>query len=605
MAEDAKTTGIYSILLTKIDKSPDNKKVYAIGDFHYLAFIRDPIRRQATFISARAMSSLDIVEIMEKDIDFGIGNNQNFPQWELTINDIIDADNPKSTKPLYTTTVLVLQVKRDVDNISSSSPTVESAIPIKLIMVHPVAFQMNKHTFNRQFRPNNDPKYPLNPSLIAIETIINKDLDPITPNNIKSFTDIIIEQYAGDPTNIKQHILADRSSINLLQYKEITVPPTLPTINVAEYINAAYKPFSTPSYWFFDSFNFGNYDGASEPVNGKIPVWCLLINFFNCATAGNFMAKDMSPNKYSDTLTHTHKLESVPFNDFSDKLSKPNAVLTIHGPDMTQKTVRLGEIPGVLRSDGSTQKQSDRLTSIDLYAPDFDANNKDSVNGCINRVKDCMSLFSNQIGRIEFFETTNTSPEWLQFGKLYNFERDQNTGINKFAYIHTPVMIMNIFKRRQTKESTLECINKYIMLRLYGSGSSAETAPSAIPETPAPAPTELPPAPVTATTPPELKPVEVVDQAAVDALIKKIASAIAVAEYKELNSKGILNRESMVALFPATKDIYTQQEVISGVTEYKSANNATQEAILAKAKAMQYSDVSAVLSETTNLRSLA
>jgi len=450
-----RTTATYELLLTRADGA--DKNLQDITDFHYLAFIRNPILKQATYIDMQAMVPTATLTVIETEI-----NNGQFPQYELTCYQIknIEDSNQLGTniqEKFYTSFVLIVSISKQKDNINTDRPIAEGAVPVRMLLVNPIAWQMSKNTgFNKIFTPVVIPESVKNPNLIALETIINNSFNPqIKESKITSFTDHIIKKYGGDVKSIKQVVLGDKNSINLSTYSQITVPPTIPELNVPEYLINTYKPFSTPSFWFFDTFNFGNYDNDSAPNKGKIPIWCILINFYNCLSV--FKKIDISQNL--NIMKFTHLLGTVPFIDIQGILNRPNAVINFISSDMTQVSETFGDLPKVLMANNTSEKQNSRVTSMRVYYPD-------KLEEAKNRISDCMSLFTEHIDRIEFYETTNTPPDWLQFGKLYNFERDEKTGINTNEYIHTPITIVNIFKRRQARDNTLECINKYAMLRL-------------------------------------------------------------------------------------------------------------------------------------------
>lgn len=470
--EDKKTTAVYEFILSRtniLDKSLPH-----ITDFRYIAFIRDPIKKQAVIIDVEAMIPDATLRAIEVEI-----SQKKFPEYELTCYQMKDIDKSNETDTniklkLYSTFVIIRMCHRQGDNTSSARTTAEAAIPCRMVLENPIAWQMSINTgFNIVFTPHSktesDPTQ--NPELIALETIINNNFNPqIKTSQMNSFTDYMIKKYAGNSKNIKQIVLADKNTVNLHHYSQITVPPTIPEINVPEYINNTYKPFSTPSFWFFDSFNFGNYDKISKPDNGKIPIWAILINFFNCYNT--FEKVDISKDK--NITTFTHLIRSEPFVDTSSVLDRPNAMINFIGTNMTQVLKKLGSLPKTLMADNTSETQDARMTSLRIYYPD-------EIKSAEKRIIDGIGMFKKHIDLVEFYETTNTTPEWLQFGKLYNLERDPNTGINTNDYIHTPIYIVNIFKRRQMKDATLECINKYAMLRLVKSDkemvSQAEPAP--------------------------------------------------------------------------------------------------------------------------------
>lgn len=454
--ERDKTTEIYKFLLTRTDS--DGESIPHISDFHYLAFIRNPITKQATYIDAQAMVALTTLATIETEISVGRFHTYELTGYQLKNMDETNKLNSNIQKKFYSTFVIILAVDKQKHDITSDRALQEAAIPVRMLLVHPVAWELSKNTgFNRIFRPYTLTKENTqNPCLLALETIINNEFNPqLEVSQISSFTDHVIKKYAGERKNIKQIVFGDRASLNMKCYSQIVIPPTLPEINIPEYIINTYKPFTTPSFWFFDTFNFANYDGNSENFNGRIPIWCFLINFYNCLNT--FKKVDMSDNSIFTSFTHLLKTSS--FIDVMGILSRPNATINFIGPNMTQTLEKLGDLPSLKLADNTSEKQTDRVTSLKVYYPD----NLDSAR---NRIIDCIKLFTEHIDQIEHYETTNTTPYWLQFGKLYNFERDRDTGINRNEFIHTPITIVNTFKRRQLKDNSLEHIVKYTMLRL-------------------------------------------------------------------------------------------------------------------------------------------
>jgi hypothetical protein len=450
-----KVGNIYEFFMTR--KRPTDKELLNIVDFHYIAFIRNPILKQAAYIDAQALIPTSTLSVIESELNAGV-----YPDYELVGYQIQDPDTPNQDdtniyKIFYKTIVTIISFDISKEDDSTTRESNEASVPVRLLLVHPVAYQMTSNTgFNKIYTPVIKPYEYRNPSLIALETIINNKFNPqYEDSKISSFTDYIIQKYAGMTENIKQFVLGDRNKVNLHSYSTIIVPPTIPEINVPEYIISTYKPFTTPSFWFFDTFNFGNYDNESTPVNGKIPIWCLLINFDNCQNT--FKKVDVS--EHANITIFTHLLKTVPFTEDAGILNRPNAIVNYTNQNMTTYSEKLGDIPYLINADSVKEKQDARVTSLKVYYPD-------TLENARNRIIDCMKLFTNQIIQIEHYETPANSPEWLQFGKLYNIEYDKQTGENVNKYVHTPVTIINIFKRRQARDNTLECINKYGMLRL-------------------------------------------------------------------------------------------------------------------------------------------
>jgi len=453
MAED-KTSITYEVSLVR---SVYDDELPSIDDIHYLAIINNPILKQSTYMDLQAMVPVSVYTIIETEI-----NSNKFPEYELYIIEYKQYEKETNRvvgKPIYSGLVNIVTVSKQKDNIVTDRPHVEGQIPVRMLLVNRIAYLMSKHTgFNRVFVPFDNGPNQRNPCLIALETIINNPFNPqFQESQMKSFTDYMINQYGGmgRKRQIKQFIFGDKSAVNMTCYHQIFVPPTLPEINVPEYIISTYKPFTTPSFWFFDAFNFGNYDNNSPERAGDIPIWSLLINFYNCGQT--FKKVDISKN--INIMTFTHLLQSAPLSDALGILSRPNPVVNFISPQMTQVTQTLGGLPYITTTDGSEVKAQQRATSLKVYYPD-------SIEAAKLRIIHCVELFIKQINCIEYYETTHTTPDWLHFGCLYNLERDMDTGINKNQYIHTPICIITIFKRRHLRERRLDCLLKYAMLRL-------------------------------------------------------------------------------------------------------------------------------------------
>jgi len=452
----SKVSNTYQFLMTRIQDKSEGA-IPHISDFYYIAFIRDIIRRQSTFIEAFALISRATISLIDAEISVG-----NYPSYELTGYELTgdgndNEDKKQIYKTFYSTNVIILCAESQKENISSARNVEDYAVPVKLLLVHPIAYQMSKNTgLNINYSPVVTPE-PKNPKLIALETIINNQFNPqYNESEIESFTQSVVNKYASQPKHIKQIVFGDRSNLNLTNYGCIYVPATIPEINVPEYIINNYKPFNTPSYWFLDTFNFGDYDNSADSYeNGKIPIWAILINFFNCINT--FKKEDISKNII--TMVHTHLLKREDFIDSFGTFNRPNAIVNFIDGDSKYHKIKMGDLPKRTVSDNSQVVQDSQVTSFTVFY-------NDTIDAAKDRLVACRQLFNNQIDCIEFFESPLSTPEWLQFGKLYNMEYDDSTNENTFRYVHTPITIMNIFKRRQIKDDTMENINKYAMLRL-------------------------------------------------------------------------------------------------------------------------------------------
>lgn len=450
MSEDKKIVGLtYRMSLTKVE---DGNKLPQINDFAYLMFIRQPGFKAASYAIAQANIPETTLRVIESE-----NSTTSRTEFQLQISRIKTDDNEKDEKVdlFYSSFVYIILPK---DHSKRPAPMSRVAgtlpnVPVTMILIHPVLYDMQKHnSFN--FVYNIDERTILN--------IIKGDY----------LDDIKKKRAATSPSKtIKFKLFADMDTVNKSTYGQITIPSTISELQTPEYLIDSYKPFSTPSFWFFDTFNYGNYDKSSDPVNGEIPIWAILLNFFNAVD--KFQKIDIS--KDNDIQYWTQLISSIPYTDTLGTLCKEDSVANfINTTDMTQKRELLGKIPSTLKTDNTLEKQEERVSSLEIYYPD-------NIETAKQRIFDCVNLMQNQIFGVEIYETSNTTPEWLKFGCLYNIERDANTQVNLNKYIHTPLSIINIFLRREQIGGRMEHLMKYSMLRLGAKGDSSNTSTNITP----------------------------------------------------------------------------------------------------------------------------
>jgi hypothetical protein len=419
MAETKST--FYSLLLTR---TQPNKDLPEISDFAYLIFIRQPGAKQASYIIAQANIPTATLVMIESEISAG-----SFPDYQLQIRHVKN-DNENLIYSAYVKFILPKNYNQNKagTTVKGTSPT----IPVQFLLVNPVIWDMNtNNSFNRTF---NDKKYT------ALEIL-----------------ELYLSELIMKKSKISSWIIGDRTTTNKTLYNQIVIPSTITELQVPEYIIGAYKPYSTPSLWLFDNFTFPFDDSEKKAIkNGELPLMGILLNFYNALE--NFTKQDIS--KDADIKQFTTLLKIIPYSDTLSFLSKPNAVVSFKNTtNMTQVTQLFGNLPKVTLTDNTKETQSQRVTSLEIEYTD-------NLEEAEKRIVDCVDLMQKQINQIEIYETINTSPEWLQFGYLYNLERDKKTGNNLNRYIHTPISIFNIFLRQEQTIGKMEHIIKYAMLRL-------------------------------------------------------------------------------------------------------------------------------------------
>jgi len=420
---DTKST-FYNLLLTRT--IPD-ENLAEITDFAYLIFIRQPGTKRATYAIAQANIPTATLVVIEAEISAG-----SFPDYQLQIRHVKD----NNENLIYSSYVKFILPKNYNQNkagttVKGTSPTV----PVQFILVNPVIWEMStNNSFNKTF---NDKRYT------ALEIL-------------ELYTKEIIKKYSSSSQRLTWDKICDLTTKNKTLYDQVIIPSTITELQVPEYIIGAYKIFSTPSLWLFDNFDFSIKEIENSKATGKIPIIGLLLNFYNALEC--FEKYDIS--KDADIKQFTTLLKIIPYNDTLSVLSKPNAVVNFKNTtNMTQVTRLFGNLPKVTLSDNTKETQSQRVASLEIEYTD-------NLEEAETRIVDCVNLMQKQINQIEIYETINTSPEWLQFGYLYNLERDKKTGDNLNRYIHTPLSIFNIFLRQEQTIGKMEHIIKYAMLRL-------------------------------------------------------------------------------------------------------------------------------------------
>lgn len=417
---DTKST-FYNLLLTRT--IPD-ENLAEITDFAYLIFIRQPGTKRATYAIAQANIPTATLVVIEAEISAG-----SFPDYQLQIRHVKD----NNENLIYSSYVKFILPKNYNQNkagttVKGTSPTV----PVQFILVNPVIWEMStNNSFNKTF---NDKKYT------AAEVL-----------------ELYLAGLVMKKSNVSSWEVGDRSTVNKTLYDQIVIPSSITELQVPEYIIGAYKPYSTPSLCLFDTFAFHPEGSEMKKIikNGELPLLGISLNFYNAIET--FEKWDIS--KDADIKQFTTLLKIIPYNDTLSVLSKPNAVVNFKNTtNMTQVTRLFGNLPKVTLSDNTKETQSQRVSSLEIEYTD-------SLEEAEKRIVDCVDLMQKQINQIEIYETINTSPEWLQFGYLYNLERDKKTGDNLNRYIHTPLSIFNIFLRQEQTIGKMEHIIKYAMLR--------------------------------------------------------------------------------------------------------------------------------------------
>jgi len=432
-----------------------------ITDFEYLVVIRQPGGKMASYMVSQANVPTLTAQFITSQF-----NSQMNPVYQIQIYQVLQENQDL----MYSAFVNII-----LPTSSLNSPNLQGNVPthpMQMILVDPIIYNMQRNSANFIYNGG-----------------IKKSLDVVIGEDPTSYISYIKKSKADtDNMSIKTKVFADKSSQNSTYHQQIVVPSTITELQVPEYILNKYKSFSTPCLWLFDTFNFANYDDDSEPVNGEIPLWGILLNFYNAAQT--FDSFDLSDPEYDDIRKFTRSIKMFPFADTLGELCKPDSFVAtfINVVDGRQIQKEYGNNPQEIQTDGITYKTAEnKSNSLRIECID-------SVEEAEKRLGNCSEMLAKQISQVEIYETLHTTPDWLHFGYLYNLETDPETGENLYKYIHTPLSILNIFIRQEQKLGKMEHMMKYSMLRLADPDANEDVEDVTPP--PPPPPPLPPPSPI-------------------------------------------------------------------------------------------------------------
>jgi hypothetical protein len=395
------------------------------SDISYLSFIRTPLLKNCSYVIMRINLTPILIQQIINDL-----NNNIFEDFKIEIYSINETNkNPsvivfnKLFKVLYAKCLEPLKFDK-------------SLYPCYLILSNPFFHYMSTaNTFNN-----------------ILESKTGYDA-------IKDFETSIQKTHGKI---FKSRHIGTNSEINSYIYEQILVK-TKNDLDVPTYIINTYKPFNSFNFYFFDDFYITD-DSDTE-------IACHYINIHNTNNLKNF---DVS--EYADITVSSTKLHAIPISDQFLKLDKEDQTITILNREAkynTQKSfksklpkhssisklnetaiienrnMQVGEyISPIQKTSTSTPSQH-----VNIYAPD----DSDSAILRFNKFKD---FFLKKIDSIQIYETTNCLPDWCQFGRVYNLDKDDPS-----SFVYTPMNIVNMFVRNNLKEHYCSHVVRYSMLK--------------------------------------------------------------------------------------------------------------------------------------------
>ena len=401
-------------------------------DVSYCSFLRTPIFKQATYCILQINLPPILLHQIRNDI-----SDTNHPKFNLTIY-LVDRQNDYNRiKQIFYKNYLVLNIKA-----TERETADKKRIQCKLILVNPILYYMNNNnTYN----------------------IILKNKTAYQA--IQDYEQFIKKIYGN--TFYSNHII-DQNNINNYIYEQILIR-TINDLNVPTELINVYKPFHSFNYYFFDDFNL------SSKCDKDIS--CTYLNLFNKDVLTKF-----DINEFAEICQNLKMIKTVQLNDNNYELTKNSESFNFNHQEIVYESDK-SVSSSVPKQDTQTSEETELVEKTDrkinlvkssnlnigknenpisqssqqtiIYSPDSIENSK-------LRYKKAKELLNKKFENLSLFESINSYPDWLQFGKLYNFELDDQA-----SFYYTPFSIINIFQRKVEKEHYLNHIIKFSCLKFY------------------------------------------------------------------------------------------------------------------------------------------
>lgn len=422
-----------AMYLPGMDKNPQ-------GDVSYFSIIRAPISKQASY----AMLRINLKPALIQQLINGISDN-NFIKANIRLYIIDESKNNKPITPLFDKFYNILRVNTETDlNASKSDVTAAT-----LILVDPVLHNMScNFTYNKIFESK---------TCIEIYNDYEKfieqkygscfDTNKIITNENKH----IYDQIMINPRN--QTVKLDRGNTIQFTYSS--------DIDVIPWLQTTYKITNAFSVYFFDEFDTSRnksitrhfltfYDVTKFPQidisnQGDVLFQSKKIGTSYVADSGKFLDKDLSNTVFNYRTP-----------DMKTKIMK----ITSSGNLEQQKTVSNTKLSLTSSRSSNLQNQIFQTASAGQSTTFFNVKVPDTADMAKQRIQLIQDTIKNKIDCLEFYQTTNCSYDWLQFGNSYNMSQDR-----KGYFLYTPINIINVFSRIHSKEEWLTHHVKYTMVK--------------------------------------------------------------------------------------------------------------------------------------------
>ena len=397
-------------------------------DFYYdvlfCAFYRTPIIKQASYTILRINLSPKAIFKVQKDL-----SDNKHTKFKIIIYIVDRSDKYKRIKKIFYKNYLALNIK-----LKENFQPNKERVMCELLLVNPVLFYMNNtNTYNKIL------------------------LDLTAYSALKQYESFIKSTY-GD-TFYFNHL--GNVNNNSYKYEQILIKVT-DDLNVPNQIINTFKTSDSFSYYFFDDFQL------SEECDRDISCTCL--NFSKKDQFAQFDITDFGDilqnvalkiqTKFNDDVFSLDKKEdSINYNhqEIIYKITKRQKSKVPEQKKITQENMKLNFGSDIdldrkfvyTKSQESIKQLSQSSQTTNMYSPD-------SVSNAKKRFKEGKTFLTKSINELVTMESNNSFFEWLQFGKLYNFEINKPT-----EFLYTPLNIIHIFQRKIMKEHYLSHLLKF------------------------------------------------------------------------------------------------------------------------------------------------
>jgi len=396
------------------------------NDILHLCFVRAPLVKQSSYAILRISLPPVLIQQMINDL-----SNNMYQDFSIEIYSIDESVENKPFKTLFNKLFKVLFV-RPLEPIKFDKQSLQCYVVLANPFIH---YMSTANTYNT-----------------ILEGMTGYEA-------IQQFENFIKDTH-GDIFTFNH--IATKSEVNDYKYEQLLIKAPN-DLSVPLYIINTFKPFNSFNFYFFDDFYLSD-DSDKE-------LACHYLNLFDPNQIQTF---DIS--HWADISASTKKLPQFPITDQSLNLDKIDQTFTITNREIkyntqkstkseiikhsqsgnvmneelvTERAVKIGSFISPIQRDKFTQSSQ----HANIYSPD-------EPERALYRFDFLKDYYMKKLDVIQVYETTNSLPDWCQFGKRYNMDQEESG-----LFLYTPLNIVNMFIRANIKENYCTHLVRYSMLK--------------------------------------------------------------------------------------------------------------------------------------------